>query len=293
VLDRRTGQWQTWTERDGLSNEVVNAVALDGERVWVGTRQGLNLFVPRTGRWLAWGEADGLPDEFVVSLAVGAERIWLGTDRGGAGYLDLRTGRINRLTPPSGWGPRAVETIVPDGESIWFGCWDGVRRYHPGSRRWDELGVGDGLPYPVVWSIDPDGDDVWLGTTEGLSRFSKARRAFQTFTRADGLPDDLVWGSAVGSYAAYFATGAGGVVRYDKASGNWRTVTSADGLASDEVYCVALQSRAHDDGSVGTGEELWAGTFAGASRRAETASSGESSTARRISPRIPRVRRGR
>jgi streptogramin lyase len=262
-LNRRTGEWQTWTERDGISHWAVNAIALDGERVWIGTRGGLNLFLPRTARWRTWDQEHGLKDPFVVSLAVGLGRVWFGTDRAGAGYLDPKSRKIRFLRPPQGWGPRAVEAIVVDGGRVWFACWDGVRWYHPQSGKWGALRVADGLIYPVVWAMGIDRDSLWLGTSRGLSRRSKAQGKFETFDRTRGLPDDFVWAMALGEESLYFGTQGGGVAEFRKRDSDWHVMNSSQGLASDEVYCVTL---AKDKTVAGKGE-LWVGTYGGVSRR--------------------------
>jgi len=263
-LDRRTGEWQAWTGHDGISHWAVNAVILEGERVWIATRGGLDLFLPRTARWRKWWQEQGRQDNFFVSLAVGMGRVWFGTDKAGAGYINIDNGEINFLQPPQGWGPRAVEAIILDGETVWFACWDGARRYHPKSGKWGAVRTADGLVYPVVWTIGVDGEDyLWFGTTCGLSRFSKKNGTFETFDRTCGLPDDLVWTTAVGEESVYFGTANGGLAAFWKRNATWQVVTSSDGLASDEVYCVALP----DQQSVAGKDELWVGTYGGISRR--------------------------
>lgn len=111
---------QTFDEDDGLSDNVVRAVAVDGDdNIWVGTEQGLSRLVPGTGVFTRW-DGDELPDERVLSLAVNGDIIWIGTMDGAARYdttLDLWT-----YFDETDLGSTRVNAVAvdPDG-AVWFG----------------------------------------------------------------------------------------------------------------------------------------------------------------------------
>ena len=44
-------QWKHFTVADGLPNDHIFAVRVDGPRVWVGTEDGLALIDKPSGRW--------------------------------------------------------------------------------------------------------------------------------------------------------------------------------------------------------------------------------------------------
>src|SRR5271165_3092792 len=53
-------RWENFTAADGLPNNRVYAVCVDGERVWAGTDDGLALF--EHGKWRVFRPADGQAD---------------------------------------------------------------------------------------------------------------------------------------------------------------------------------------------------------------------------------------
>ena len=63
-------KWKHFTVKDGLPNDHIFAVKVDGPRVWVGTEDGLALIDKPTGKVVkTWKEEDGLPWRVVSALA--------------------------------------------------------------------------------------------------------------------------------------------------------------------------------------------------------------------------------
>ena len=64
--------WETfYAEEGGLPNDHIFAITADGERLWVGTEDGLALY--ENGKWRSWREKDGLPWRVVSAIAVSEE----------------------------------------------------------------------------------------------------------------------------------------------------------------------------------------------------------------------------
>jgi ligand-binding sensor domain-containing protein len=51
--NRQTQEWRRYTIEDGLMDNQVNAIAMDGDVVWFGANSGLTAF-----RWRAPGRVD-------------------------------------------------------------------------------------------------------------------------------------------------------------------------------------------------------------------------------------------
>ena len=77
--------WQHFTVKDGLPNDHIFAVKVAGDKVWVGTEDGLARIDKRTGKVESWKEEDGLPWRVVSSLDVSPKtgELWLGLFGGG------------------------------------------------------------------------------------------------------------------------------------------------------------------------------------------------------------------
>src|SRR5690606_37221204 len=67
-----------------LSNDHVSEIIEDSRnRIWVATRNGLNLYDAATGTFRTFGTEDGLPDNNVLAIAEDTEgAIWVSTTRG-------------------------------------------------------------------------------------------------------------------------------------------------------------------------------------------------------------------
>jgi hypothetical protein len=78
-------QWKQFTVKDGLPNDHVFAVKVDGDRVWIGTENGLALLDKRTGKIRSWGEEDGLPWRVISAIDIDPKTgdLWLGLFGGG------------------------------------------------------------------------------------------------------------------------------------------------------------------------------------------------------------------
>jgi PAS domain S-box-containing protein len=70
-LDRTTGRFTTYSEKDGLSSNLVNAVLLDDRgRVWMSTARGIARYDPESKAFRHYGPEDGVQsDEFTIGVA--------------------------------------------------------------------------------------------------------------------------------------------------------------------------------------------------------------------------------
>jgi hypothetical protein len=88
-------RWENFTTANGLPDNHVFAVLVDGDRVWAGTENGLALF--EGGRWKVFTPKDGLAHRAVLSLALDKNTgdLWVGT-MGGLSHISA--GRIDTYT---------------------------------------------------------------------------------------------------------------------------------------------------------------------------------------------------
>src|SRR5512133_3267652 len=73
------GHWKNFTTKDGLPSDHAYCVRIDGDRVLVGTHDGLAVY--ENGKWKAYTTKDGLPHNGVVALDVNeiTGDVWIGT----------------------------------------------------------------------------------------------------------------------------------------------------------------------------------------------------------------------
>src|SRR3954469_8063785 len=75
-------RWENFTTTNGLPDNHVFCVLVDGDRIWAGTENGLGIY--EKGRWKTLLPADGLGHRVVLSIAMDKRTgdIWAGTMSG-------------------------------------------------------------------------------------------------------------------------------------------------------------------------------------------------------------------
>ncbi len=189
-------KWEQFTTKDGLPNDHIFAVKVDGDRVWVGTENGLACLNKRTCKIRSWQEKDGLPWRVVSSIDVDPKTgdVWLGLFGGGlarfsAGRFDhwhqLNSGLVNDV----------VYGVCIEHDNVWAATTAGASRYNTVTGEWS-IFTEKNAPMEEIWNYGccyADGK-VYLG----------------------------IWGSAV--------------LEYDVARGTWKDYLDPDGEMEIDLY---------------------------------------------------------
>lgn len=260
-------KWKNFTVADGLPNDHIFAVKVDGPRVWVGTEDGLAMIDKRTGKIRSWTEKDGLPWKVITAIDVDKKTgdVWLGLFGGGlARFSGGRFDHWHQLN--SGLVNDVVYGVAIQDEYVWAATTAGASRYNTVTGEWTifteknapmeeiwnySVAVGKGKVYLAVWGsgmleydlaaerwkdyLDPDGEmEIDLYRDDGI---------VHVIVTAASPADDVVWVSS------YF-----GACRYD--GRHWRGFYNQDsGLASDFINNTKGRSA----------DEAWFATDKGAS----------------------------
>ncbi|MEE2709082.1 MAG: FlgD immunoglobulin-like domain containing protein [Gemmatimonadota bacterium] len=145
-LSRRrqdTGEWRTFTRLDGLASERVSVVLIESSRLWVGTDDGISLFIwgqdpdERRDTFIfsdAFRASRGVPLADLNALAIGSDTIWAGTETGISTVL-LSTANLKdpanwtTYSPADGLPDLRVTTLAVSGTEVWAGTRDGMARF--------------------------------------------------------------------------------------------------------------------------------------------------------------------
>jgi signal transduction histidine kinase/ligand-binding sensor domain-containing protein len=262
--------FRTYTDRDGLPQNVVNAIAIDSRGyLWVGTQSGAAYY--NGHRWVSVD----LPQKAVSNLvnqngvlAASDGSVWFGTRDGGVSRL--RDGQWTTFDTRSGLASNNVNCIL-EGQAkgaskerpLWFGTWGGgLSRLEDG--RWSTFTTRDGLASNrilcLLESVAAGEPTLWIGTDGGgLARFAQGK--WTTFGAREGLPDNKVWSlleskDSEGRPLLWVGTERGGLAAFQEGR-RVALYQAGSGLPSDSVY-----SLAETVGADGT-RTLWAGTLGG------------------------------
>jgi hypothetical protein len=247
TMPRVYTQWESFHKEDGLPGDKVFCVAVDGDRIWAGTDNGLGLY--EDGKWKSYGVKDGLSYPAVLSLALdpASGDLWAGTMKGLSHYSAGRWEVFTQLN--SGLPNDVVFGVAVENQNVWVATTAGTGRFRVRDKKWDVytpanspqhepwgyfVTYADGRVYAALWGggvlefdvakeqwrswLDPDGEmeyDVFRD--DGL---------IHVITTSVSYVDKVLWVST------YF-----GMSRYD--GRNWRGYLDSDsGLASNFINMV-------------------------------------------------------
>jgi len=199
-FDKGDDTWTTFTTVDGLANNQVHAIAVDGRgRMWFGTRGAASMLDDKgtpsdkgDDTWATFTTtAFGLADHVTAIARDGEGRWWFGTYGGGVSVLDNRGTPFDKgddawatFTIADGMASNIVFTIARDGGGRWwFGTYGGGvsvldnrgTPFDKGDDVWTNFTSADGLADNDVGPIAvDDGGHLWFGTNSGVGELVDA-----------------------------------------------------------------------------------------------------------------------
>lgn len=251
----RPGHAQTYTTKDGLSNDTIRSLFEDSSGdLWIGTDgNGLNRF--HNGHFTALTTDHGLADNQVFSITEDRQHtLWVGTHNGLSRYRD---GRFQTFRMADGLGGNYVRCLIssprpnPANDVLWIGT-DGGGLTKLENSNFTRYSIRNGLTSNSIFALAEDtAHNLWIGTRSGGIMRLLRSGVLQSYTARDGLPNNDVYSFLVDRDGDLWvgSGGGGGLIRlYDR-----RLFSAYDhryGLSSD----VTLPILEDHEGSI------WVGT---------------------------------
>ncbi|MFL5345097.1 MAG: two-component regulator propeller domain-containing protein [Hyalangium sp.] len=252
VVHYQQGRFERLPDEGELQQVNVQALALEGSTLWVGTAVGLEQ-VPLSGKGprRRYTNKDGLPSSQIEALAEDSTgTLWIGTREG---LARLSSSRLERVSLPAGADTRVRSLLAARDGTLWIGTYSGLLSLREGTFTW--FGPQQGLPRYEVSALWEDRDGVlWVGHETGLSRHTAEGFAF--FGPKEGLSGSRVYSLLEDRDGnLWVGTADGGLNRLSAPP--FIAYGVPEGLAHDLVRTV-LETR---DGT------LWLGTLGGGLHR--------------------------
>jgi len=242
--------WESWTEAEGLSSDVVWGVKRDRSGVlWSIGDAGVNRLNEVLGRWEEL-RVPGLLGVQTAGLALAPDgSLWVGQSYAGAVHVDLRRGIAKTYGKASGMDTRWIGGIAIDAaDRVWVstrdGLYRGVKRGEGFDFRRQNL-PGEPQPNFVYTCLVDRRGRIWVGTSSGLYLLDRDR--WVRLTTLDGLLHNRILHlaeAADGSLWIGYAESVG--LSQLLADGNrwrWRQFSRKDGLRSDKCYFIGCDAR--------------------------------------------------
>lgn len=241
-------EWETFTTESThhtLPNDHIFCLRSEGDRLWVGTEDGLALY--ENGIWKSWKEEDGLPWRVVSSIAISPKTgdIWLALFGGGlARFSAGRFDHFHQLN--SGLVNDVVYGVAVEGDNVWAATTAGISTYNTVTGEWN-IYTHKNAPMEEIWCYNVDARDgkvyvaVWGG---GILEWDVATRTWKDYRdpdremeidlyRDDGLIHVITASASYIDHVLWAATYFG-LSRYD--GRHWRGYMDHDsGLPSNFI----------------------------------------------------------
>jgi ligand-binding sensor domain-containing protein len=127
-------RWENFTTANGLPDNHVYCVLVDGGRIWAGTEDGLAKY--EDGKWTVLRPSDGLAHRAVLNLALDKRTgdLWVATM---GGLSRVSAGRIDTFTQlNSGVSNDVVYGVAVQGDYVWVATAAGASRLDTRTGQW-------------------------------------------------------------------------------------------------------------------------------------------------------------
>lgn len=159
-------RWENFTTANGLPDNHVFCVLVDGQRIWAGTDNGLGVY--EHGAWKVFRPADGLAQQAVLSLALDKRTgdLWIGTM---GGLNRLSAGRFDAFTQlNSGLSNDIVYGVGVQGDFVWTATAAGASRLNTRTGQWSLFNERNTPMYEIwTYSVSPAEDKVYYAVWGG------------------------------------------------------------------------------------------------------------------------------
>ncbi len=185
-------RFESFTTANGLPDNHVYSVLVDGDRVWAGTDNGLAVYENHT--WKTYTTKDGLAHRAVLSLALDKSTgdVWAGTM---AGLSRISGGRIDTYTQfNSGLSNDVVYGVAVQGENVWVATGAGACRLNLRTNQWT-LWNERNTPMREIWvyGVSAAADKVYFAVWgSGLLEYTQKTGAWDMYKDPDGETEVVV-----------------------------------------------------------------------------------------------------
>ena len=179
-------RWENFTTANGLPDDHVFCVLVDGDRIWAGTENGLGLY--ESGKWKVYRPADGLAHRAVLSLASDKRTgdLWVGTM---GGLSRVSAGRIDTFTQlNSGLSNDIVYGVGVQGDFVWAATAAGASRLNTRTGQWALFNERNTPMYEIwTYAVSPGEDKVYYAVWGGgLLEYDIRTERWKDYNDPDG-----------------------------------------------------------------------------------------------------------
>ncbi len=260
---KRPLSFQQITQKDGLSSDMVFAIAIKDEEVWFGTYEGGATLYDRAKKvyrhYTTKGEPvvkvdDGdsirwknhLSYNHVSVITLDKDRIWFGTyfygfGGGGISYYHPQKNPPWKAFNTNDGRAKKVNALAVDDEFLWVGSEKGLSLLDKKTEGWKEFfSTREGLSGNFVNSLLVEPEHLWIATNGGISRLHKTKRTWKNYSEKEGLAEVEIKSLARVGGRIWAGGIRGRLFEYDPSSDRWKRLETTDDIKNGGLHSIAV-----------------------------------------------------
>jgi ligand-binding sensor domain-containing protein len=179
-------RFENFTTANGLPDDHVFSVLVDGNRIWAATENGLGLY--ENGEWKTYNTKDGLAHRAVISLALDKRTgdIWAGTMGGLSRISGGRIDTFNQLN--SGLSNDVVYGVSVEGEHVWVATAAGASMLDLQTNQWSLFNERN-TPMNEIWvyGVSATPTKVYYAVWgSGILEYDQQKKTWDKYDDPDG-----------------------------------------------------------------------------------------------------------
>jgi len=179
-------RFENFTTANGLPDNHVFNVLVDGDRIWAATENGLGLY--DNGKWKTYSTKDGLAHRAVLSLALDKRTgdVWAGTMGGLSRISGGRIDTFNQLN--SGLSNDVVYGVSVEGEHVWTATAAGASMLDLRTNQWSLYNERNTPMFEIwVYGVSATPSKVYYAVWgSGLLEYDQQKKTWDKYDDPDG-----------------------------------------------------------------------------------------------------------
>ena len=179
-------RWENFTTAQGLPDNRVYSVCVDGDKIWAGTDNGLALY--QNGKWRVFTADDGLAHRAVLYVTVDKKThdVWAATMGGLSRYSGGRFDTFTQLN--SGLANDVVYSASVQGDFVWVATAAGASRLNTHTGEWSLFNERNTPMYEIwTYAVTAAEDKVYYAVWGGgVLEYDVATSRWKDYNDPDG-----------------------------------------------------------------------------------------------------------
>jgi len=273
IIDTKGPLAEHLTTEQGLADNNVWSIIEDNQgKIWMATRQGINVYNPGNGKISVIGEQQGPSYATVSRLAEdGKGNIVFATDNGFAIVKPILKS-ISIYSKEQGFSNMGFTKCTADSAGqLWFSSsLFGLISYNINTNTFKNFDRSTGLLSNIVWDYITDKQqNIWVATDSGITVVNTVNNTIKYLRVKEGLCNDRVYKLVQRANGEIWAGTIKGISIINTNKLTITNLTSKEGLLAEEIYDMAEQNGAmyagssaglyviREPGTIGNDTKLW------------------------------------